>query len=423
MRLKIEDWLYEQKLPLETTQLLQEAIICYKGSAYKASLLFSYLFFQTVLKYRIVTAKIPEDILTSDDKLRKTLDNIDDEDKWDKAVFDVSNRQQEPRLFKINEDLRNQLNYWRNRRNDCAHAKSNIIEASTVESFWYFLQSNLPKFYFNGGRSDMLEKIKVHFTISKTPEQESPESIIEEIPVSMPESEYKKFLQELKEMLERGYGLGNAFDDQKMRFWRCLFNIQGDFVEQVIHFLMEDENTNLFRAILNYDPSSIQFFRGNAQFIRSFWYTVGLHSNVRAIIALIRQHLIPADQINESIKHLIASQAIIEPDELSSEEFRYLLENDFVSILKDYAFIGGNISSFDWANHHKKNAIIWYFKKYGFDKDVVQALYNTFSNESRHPWHLRDAIRLMFRITPELQEQYVTVCEEFEVSVVPKLIP
>ncbi|WDM22893.1 hypothetical protein [Paenibacillus polymyxa] len=422
MRLKIEDWLTTQKVHIEAEQLLQEAIICYKGSAYKASLLFSYLFFQTTLKYRILSNDLPDEINKSD--LKELIDLVDKEDKWDKAVFDITNRKKEPSLFKLDDDIRNQLNYWRNRRNDCAHAKSNIIEASTVESFWYFLQSSLPKFYINGGRSALLEKIKIHFTRSKTPEHKDPIYITKEIPLSMIDKEYLTFLKELKEILEQGYGIGGFYEDNKMLLWRTMFNLQENFVAQLVQFLMTENNLNLTRAILKYDPSTVQFFKDYPEFIRSIWFAPGELTEVRVVIALLRLKLIPSDQVEESIVRLIECQAIVEPRDLLEEELKILTDNNFIELFKHYAFAKYEpfIRLFEWANYHKKNAIIWYFEKYGFDKDVVQALYNTFSYES-HPWHLRDAIRLMFRITPQLQEQYVSVCEEFEVPVVSMLIP
>ncbi|WP_025718179.1 hypothetical protein [Paenibacillus polymyxa] len=86
-----------KKVHIEAEQLLQEAIICYKGSAYKASLLFSYLFFQTTLKYRILSNDLPNEINKSD--LKELIDLVDKEDKWDKAVFDITNRKKEPSLF------------------------------------------------------------------------------------------------------------------------------------------------------------------------------------------------------------------------------------------------------------------------------------------------------------------------------------
>lgn len=416
MRLKIEDWLTEQIVPAEASQLLQEAIVCYKASAYRASLLFSYLFFQTTLKFRILNTSLPENIRNSD--LRELLDVIGNEDKWDKAVYDITIRKKEPVLFILNDDIRNQLTYWRGRRNDCAHAKSNIIEASHVESFWYFLQSNLPKFYVNGGKSAVMSKVEIHFTRSLTSAQADPTPIIQDIPKAMSERDFSKFLEELQQLL-KAYGFGNLEDEQKLKFWQGLFNLQESYLAQYIHFLKD--NMKLCRAILKYNPSNVRFFGGDPQFIRSLWYAPGEDTEVRVVIALIRQQLIPPNEIEETIMRLIECQAIVQPDDLSQEELMYLVNNNFVELFRNYAFTQMNIKLFEWGNHHKKKTIIWYLENYGFDEEVVKALYHTFSQEN-HPWHLKDAIRFLFIQEPRLQEQYKETCEKFGVPIASRLL-
>jgi hypothetical protein len=41
-------------------RLMEEAFTCYKASAYRASLLFSYLGFQTILKERVLSSNKPD---------------------------------------------------------------------------------------------------------------------------------------------------------------------------------------------------------------------------------------------------------------------------------------------------------------------------------------------------------------------------
>lgn len=51
MKLKFEEWLVEQEIDKDTevNDLFLEGITCYKASAYRAALLFSFLGFQTVI--------------------------------------------------------------------------------------------------------------------------------------------------------------------------------------------------------------------------------------------------------------------------------------------------------------------------------------------------------------------------------------
>ncbi|MGE6719369.1 hypothetical protein ACQKGD_18610 [Peribacillus frigoritolerans] len=62
MRLHFEEWIKDQKISYRTEELIDEAILCYRAKAYKASLLFSYLSFQNIIKERILSADSPLDI-------------------------------------------------------------------------------------------------------------------------------------------------------------------------------------------------------------------------------------------------------------------------------------------------------------------------------------------------------------------------
>ncbi|BFH67365.1 hypothetical protein J27TS7_16200 [Paenibacillus dendritiformis] len=418
MRLPIEDWLVSQNVSIDARDLLEEAIVCYKASAYRASLLLSYLSFQTILKDRVLNSSKPDQY--PDSLWRQNIQDLGEDEVWDTAVFEITKRAEGPVLFPLTEDLRQQLAFWRNRRNDCAHAKSNLIKAPHVESFWYFIQSNLPKFKVKGGKSSVLAKIKVHFTRSLTPVEADPDPILQEIPLAMPEREYRSFLDEVKEALYGGYPIEIYDNEQKLVFWHRMFRLQENFVVQLLQFMKA--NMKLFRAVLRYEPSIVRFCRNDPELIRSLWYAPGEDTNPRVVTALLRQQLVPAAQVEECVKRLIECQAILDPAELSEEEeLKYLLENNFVELFRIYAFREGSISLFDWANHHKKRTVIWYLEKFGFDKDVVTALYSAFWSE-HHPWHLRDAIRVLFTSRPELKEQYIDACREFDALTADRLL-
>lgn len=82
--------------------------------------------------------------------------NLRKEEKWDEEVNEcVKKNDPNKVIFNISDDLRNQYLYWKNRRNDCAHFKKNIIDYFHVESFWLFLQSNLVKFAVNGSKEQL----------------------------------------------------------------------------------------------------------------------------------------------------------------------------------------------------------------------------------------------------------------------------
>ncbi|MGN2663036.1 hypothetical protein [Bacillus altitudinis] len=60
MKLEIEQWLDQQNFNEDINSLFEESITCYKASAYRASFLFSFLGFQSVIKERILKAEMPK---------------------------------------------------------------------------------------------------------------------------------------------------------------------------------------------------------------------------------------------------------------------------------------------------------------------------------------------------------------------------
>ena len=195
MKLPIENWLDSQQLDQEADSCFNESFICFKTGAYKAALLFSYLGFVGVLRTRILTALPPTGfnaaIWTS------IQNNVRTAETWDKAIFDATQQQRPGQIFVISNDLRAQVSYWKDRRNDCAHSKPNKITAAHVESFYAFVESNLGKFAVNGSRPAVTTKIFNHYNPSLTSPNQSIAPLIQEITHAVPHAELQDFVGEL----------------------------------------------------------------------------------------------------------------------------------------------------------------------------------------------------------------------------------
>src|SRR6185295_17074722 len=87
--------------------------------------------------------------------------------------------------------------YWRGRRNDCAHARANEIGAVHVESLWLFIRSNLAKLIVAGGRTGLFERFRRHFDATFTPPGNDFLPLVQEIPLSVRHQEYKDFLRDI----------------------------------------------------------------------------------------------------------------------------------------------------------------------------------------------------------------------------------
>lgn len=178
--------------------LFNESLLCYSIKANRASLLFSYLAFLTIIKEIIISSKKPDDIGQSRwDQIIKELNN---EDKWEKRVFEELTNSSTP-IFNISESIRQQIKFWKDRRNDCAHFKENEINNTHVEIFWSFLESNLSKITIEGGKLNLLKKIVTHFDETKTPPDADYKPLLKEIDNAIDISESESFFKELHDIL------------------------------------------------------------------------------------------------------------------------------------------------------------------------------------------------------------------------------
>ncbi|HEV7785046.1 MAG TPA: hypothetical protein VGQ28_06890, partial [Thermoanaerobaculia bacterium] len=143
MNIPFRAWLLEQGIDTHSQSLFNEALLCYQVSAYRAALVFSYLGFLRILVQRLITAHPPESFPKAMwDALQK---RIRDDNSWEGATFEAATRSQPDSIFLVDDDIRQQLQYWRGRRNDAAHSKGNEISYAHVESLWLFIRSNLGK--------------------------------------------------------------------------------------------------------------------------------------------------------------------------------------------------------------------------------------------------------------------------------------
>uniref|UniRef100_UPI004056165F hypothetical protein n=1 Tax=Candidatus Electronema sp. TaxID=2698783 RepID=UPI004056165F len=130
-------------------------------------------------------------------KWEKDLAGLRCEDEWDRKVFDLTQQKSPAPVFLVSEDLRHQVRYWKNRRNDCAHFKTNEIDHSHVESFWHFIFSNMGKFVPNGSAAALLNEIALHFDQDVTPPNTPLDPIIERIPHCVEREELSNFFNDM----------------------------------------------------------------------------------------------------------------------------------------------------------------------------------------------------------------------------------
>lgn len=147
MKLNFEKWLDNSLLSGNSRSLFDSAVVCYKSNVPSAALLMSYLGFMLILKERVMKAKKP--VIFPDGIWNGIIENLKNDEKWENEVLNVVRQKDkldkkgdvyQSAVFIINDNLRSQIEHWKDRRNDCAHNKDNIIISSHVETFWSTLR-------------------------------------------------------------------------------------------------------------------------------------------------------------------------------------------------------------------------------------------------------------------------------------------
>lgn len=393
MRIKFIEWIEKQSIPNDAKKLFNEASICYKNDAYNAALLLSYLGFQSIIKDRLINATRPSDFVAKEWEV--IIDKIKDEDKWDLAVYDTL-MSKKKEIFILKEDVRNQITYWKNRRNDCAHYKGSEIQSSHIESFWLFIKSNLSKFVVSGSFEDLLNKVRKHFDYSQTAPNRSVAYIINEIPKAVDKKDYRGFLEkafEIINLFHEGF-LPWMYSNELISFFVELSKIdESDFKKALIKFLKNDRE--LLVEVLFSNPKNVSIFGEDPAFIRSLWYEI-LQKYTKPIYpiysSMLGQGLIPKDEIDESIEHIISINGIGIP----SVSYMHTLEQiGFFKVFYNIAFEKDKLWNFEWSNSNK-NLIAFYIDKYELDETIVKCLCDNFSKEN-HPFELATALNAFFK--------------------------
>ncbi len=322
MKLEFEIWYYSKVTNREAIELFNESCICYKVGAYRAAFLMSYLGLQNVLKERLLKSdKPPRGINQS--HWDRTLKDLSDDAKWDEAVFDNVNRTQPSNPFLIGDDIRKQYEYFRCIRNDCAHAKSNIIGSPHVESLWLFIQSNYNKFIVNGGRDGLLERIKIHYNPVYTRPGSDITPIIEDIITSMPVVEIPMFFKDVHDWMKEIIWT-SEFDKSEPtgEFWEKIVYSSNSELRDMLYAFIKSDWDIFLKFIDVYPDKLIDILSASLEeFKREFWneaifkmFTWGYFNKWDIVENVLTSNIIPSDEINEYIKKL-ANKAGIPPEE------------------------------------------------------------------------------------------------------------
>lgn len=163
--------------------ILNDAIRCYRHGIARPALMLSYIAFIQAARNNLLNSEMPSGFKKA--RWDACMNNLRSEGKWDSEVVDCikkrANGVSDPAFFELSDTLRDDVCFWRNRRNDCAHYKDSEITLSHVAAFWVFMMDNYNKFTPIGSLQQSINEYNRHFDISLTPRGTSTERIFKRL--------------------------------------------------------------------------------------------------------------------------------------------------------------------------------------------------------------------------------------------------
>ncbi|MCK8479066.1 hypothetical protein [Psychroserpens algicola] len=415
----INDWVKknENDLSNDSRVLFKEANLCYKIEAFKASLLFSYLGLFTIIKEKIISSKKPDPIPQG--RWNNILKELNDEDAWEKRVFDELVNSSSG-IFNISETIRQQIKFWKDRRNDCAHSKQNEINVHHVEMFWSFFRSNLSKITIEGGRQSLYNNFRDHFDDTMTAPNQDYSHLIAEIEFAVEKNEWKDFFLELFLVADghhKFYDISRVVDICK----NTLLQIKNDeIINSLIYVIKNNPHDELLDLyLISKKPQFIHIMNYSKKDIRSIWkQRMWVDRNLSNLIfpTLLRNNLIPRDEIEEAIKTFYDKFDQSSFNNLPSDpEIRNIIFSKSLEkhIFDDFFKDGCdpfNQNDFNYINS-KADLITLLIEKGEINEKVVKGIVSIYKKKN-NPWWLTDSLHDLLKKNEPVKEEIKRVIDK-----------
>lgn len=424
MKLQFEEWIDNVNISDPIKEIFYDSAICYKNGVSRAALLLSYVAFLNVLRERILLAEKPN---TFEEGQWTDLQNrIVRDDSWERAIFDAT--QQLPKydqstkalikdaVFSINDSLRKQIYYWKDRRNDCAHFKDNRIDDYYVNAFWSFLQSNLAKITVEGGKQSLLNKIRKHYNITYTPRNKDVTPLIHEIESSVRPLELNTFWEEVLSIIDRGYSfLPTQF---LLDFiLKVLVNSSDSVKNSLLAFLRQE--SDLLIAFLSKYPDKITLLNLAPPEVRNFWKTQLQYSSrpLDIYAAILNAGLIPNGEITEANQSILL---FLKSYEASDYANFILSKNGFQNEFETKYFETSQFKFYNTTND-RSDLLISFLKLNRFTENIVKVLCFEFSKATNYSQWLHRKLKDLFEGDTSKKGDFKEIAST-HVIVIPNLI-
>ncbi|OOR18183.1 hypothetical protein [Bacillus mycoides] len=385
MNLHFETWIKKQNISEDSSRLFDESFLCYRVGAYRAAFLMSYLGFMKCLKDRLLNSDKPD--LVDEKRWDTVKQSLNDEDVWENTVITTTQESDratsQNKYYLISSDLKKEIEYWKIKRNECAHAKNTIIGYSHVDMFWLFIESNLMKFVVNGGKEGLLARIDKHFNSLYVDPRSDASYLIKDIPLVVKPSEIPEFL---KEIYDNHVSLHSNPEESSELFWRQIIHSTDLNVSNAaLEFISSDEGV-FFDFITHFPNKLIELNSHTDEFVRVLWkkrlfsrFYISNDNFWEIVCILLTHRFIPISDLEFFISRLAGCISVFRlPNE---DHTKILKQTNLFSIIKKQLFESGKLNKFgigyNTANN-ESHRIIYYLENVALDDVVVSELNELF---------------------------------------------
>lgn len=387
MKIDFEKWLDEQhEITDSKREIFNDAVNCYKHGIYRPALLLSYIGFLSIAKDRFLKADKPDPYEQAMWDSQKQ--NVRNDNKWEEELLNVllqiskiDSARTLVRIapFSIDDDTRNQITYWRNRRNDCAHYKNNEITESHVVAFWAFLKSKLPFIMIEGGLKSVINNINTFYNISLTPPDADITPLIKKVRTIISDDNYNEIFKAIAP-----FAAGNLENNILLPYF---------YDSKIVSYLQKASKSSpgLFYYFMLYNPEKVNFFLTDPTEIRKFWNdTIQMFNNMIIIYAeMLNASVIPTTEIheaNQKILSILFSKSKSINFSISAFNVKSLIDSgfydDFISIYLSSHFISANYEQVNFRSEYYINMI----KLFGFNKNVIKTICENMYGNKCYPF-------------------------------------
>ena len=375
--------------------ILNDAIRCYRNGIARPALMLSYIAFIQAVRDNLLKSDMPKGF--NEPKWKACMSKLRQENAWDEQVISCIKCRDNPPYFELPDSLRDDVCYWRNRRNDCAHYKDSEITLSHVAAFWVFIMDNYNKFTPIGSLMQSVNDYKRHYNVSITPKGTSTEVIFKRLCLAIKtEDDLLLFLKETDSCME--------YEEQA----------------QLLHDLLMDERhktkvisllTGKLKQVKMYlalKPADVSVVLGNnPEMTRKFWYEdfMLFASCANVYVEMLRAKMIPQGEIKESLEMLLKHEYKRGAFYLDNpEDFNVLKENGLYDIFIEEYLSKDFVCNNPGEKCRKTDFYISLIHRGGISDKLIRALSE--SIKGTFPYTLEDRLKGEIFKEDENKKQY-----------------